>query len=210
MGNVDPVLVPDVEADPPPREAVSPAAGDVVLQAALDQVVQQAPDRGLGSHIWERRPDLAAYASRNAEWLAKKVAGVHDFHMTSPVVDHGPASEAVEVESPDQTITRTTKVLLAHHGLKPPMLEELILGLKKSTVYRRFDEGGWSASEVAALAALFNVPVGAFNGGRWSDRDTSGQTLSRYSEMPKIMGGPSPAERAITAASVPAAIIRSR
>lgn len=58
----------------------------------------------------------------------------------------------------DFTVTRAVKALLAWHD-KTARDMEAVVGLPKSTTYRRFERGGWDLGEVRALAYYFGVSV---------------------------------------------------
>ncbi len=58
-----------------------------------------------------------------------------------------------------QRMRRTIRTLLANRDEKPEDLA-VALGMHRSKLFRRFEQGKWTAEELDALARHFRVPVG--------------------------------------------------
>ncbi len=58
---------------------------------------------------------------------------------------------------------RTIRTLLANRDEKPDDLATA-LGMHRSKLFRRFEQGKWTAEELDALAKHFNVPIGVLFG----------------------------------------------
>lgn len=69
-----------------------------------------------------------------------------------------------EPMSVDRSVTRVVEILREY---KDESWNELFLatGIRKHTMTRRREQGGWTASEVARLAKHFNKPVSALYDG---------------------------------------------
>lgn len=170
MRDVERELVTQFQRDPPPRIVSVTPHLDVGFEPSIDEMVGKTAGRGLrlGSHAWDRSPANGTRSRTLPEWLAKREATVHAVGMssTNQVVSPTEATPAPEVP-----LARSIRALLSWHDIKANDLDALI-GLPKSTVYRRFKVGDWELDEVRALAYLFGLSVDQLTTGRFVVADS--------------------------------------
>lgn len=87
----------------------------------------------------------------------------------------------------DPTISKVVNSLRGWHGLRVMDLA-VPLSTSKATVERRLSEGGWTAAEVAALAAYFERPVGEFYTGNVQVAESRIHDDVRLSREPNTAG----------------------